>query len=276
MKIKDAIQKASKKIEYNEAKTLMKYYLNVNDEYLIIHANDTFKNKQIHDYLALVKKVREGYPLQYISNSQEFMGEKFKVDENVLIPQPDTEILVETALNIIKRQEMDNIRILDLCTGSGAIAISMAKFLKDKKVEIVASDISLDALKKANENAIEILENDSIKFVLSDLFDEFNEEEKFDIILTNPPYIRTDDIEKLDQDVQKQPRIALDGGSDGLRFYRNIRFQVEQFLKDKGYLLMEIGYDQKEEVVNLFENSTCLKDYSGNDRVVVWKYEENK
>ena len=273
MKIREAILKASDKIDYIDAKILMKYYLNVDENYIIANGYDSFSNKQIHEYFDLVDQVANGYPVQYITNSQEFMGQKFTVNENVLIPQPDTEMSVEICLNKIKEIGKDNIKILDLCTGSGAIAISLKKFLNDEniKADISASDISIEALRTADENAKDILGKDEIKFMVSDLFDEINE--KFDIIISNPPYIETDKIRELSKDVQVEPHLALDGGSDGLRFYRNIRFQVENFLNKGGLVILEIGYNQKDAVCELFEGATCVKDLAGNDRVVVW---ENK
>ena len=257
MKIREAILKASDKIDYIDAKTLMKYYLDVDENYIIANGYNSFSNKQIHEYFELVDQVANGYPVQYITNSQEFMGQKFSVNENVLIPQPDTEISVE---------------ILDLCTGSGAIAISLKKFLDEANIQsdISASDISMEALRTADENAKDILGKDEIKFMVSDLFDEITE--KFDIIISNPPYIETDKIRELSKDVQAEPHLALDGGSDGLRFYRNIRFQVENFLNKGGLVILEIGYNQKDAVCELFEGATCIKDLAGNDRVVVWEY----
>ena len=164
--------------------------------------------------------------------------------------------------NKIKELGKDNIKILDLCTGSGAIAISLKKFLNDEniKADISASDISIEALRTADENAKDILGKDEIKFMVSDLFDEINE--KFDIIISNPPYIETDKIKELSKDVQAEPHLALDGGSDGLRFYRNIRFQVEKFLNKGGLVILEIGYDQKD--------ASCIEDLAGNDRVIIW------
>ena len=159
-----------------------------------------------------------------------------------------------------------------MCTGSGAIAISLKKFLNDEniKADISASDISIEALRTADENAKDILGKDEIKFMVSDLFDEINE--KFDIIISNPPYIETDKIKELSKDVQAEPHLALDGGSDGLRFYRNIRFQVEKFLNKGGLVILEIGYNQKDAVCELFEGSSCIEDLAGNDRVIIWEY----
>ena len=272
MKIREAILKASDKIDYIDAKTLMKYYLDVDENYIIANGYNSFSNRQIHEYFELVDQVANGYPVQYITNSQEFMGQKFSVNENVLIPQPDTEISVETCLNKIKESGKNNVKILDLCTGSGAIAISLKRFLDEANIEsdISASDISMEALRTADENAKHILGKDEIKFMVSDLFDEITE--KFDIIISNPPYIETDKIRELSKDVQAEPHLALDGGSDGLRFYRNIRFQIENFLNKGGLVILEIGCNQKDDVCELFEGAIGIKDLAGNDRVVVWEY----
>ena len=272
MKIREAILKASDKIDYIDAKTLMKYYLDVDENYIIANGYNSFSNRQIHEYFELVDQVANGYPVQYITNSQEFMGQKFSVNENVLIPQADTEISVETCLNKIKESGKNNVKILDLCTGSGAIAISLKRFLDEANIEsdISASDISMEALRTADENAKHILGKDEIKFMVSDLFDEITE--KFDIIISNPPYIETDKIRELSKDVQAEPHLALDGGSDGLRFYRNIRFQIENFLNKGGLVILEIGCNQKDDVCELFEGAICIKDLAGNDRVVVWEY----
>ena len=166
MKIREAILKASDKIDYIDAKTLMKYYLDVDENYIIANGYNSFSNKQIHEYFDLVDQVANGYPVQYITNSQEFMGQKFSVNENVLIPQPDTEISVETCLNSIKESGKNNVKILDLCTGSGAIAISLKKFLDEANIQsdISASDISMEALRTADENAKDILGKDEINW----------------------------------------------------------------------------------------------------------------
>ena len=234
----------------------------------------------------------------------------FYVDENVLIPQPDTEILVEEVLKSIKEyieernalnqtenssedNNIDNtIRILDLCTGSGAIAISIAKYLQENKeniqinkqninqeknkiqFEIYGTDISSEALEIAKKNAR--ANNIEVHFILSDMFEEVKEniQEKFDIVVSNPPYIENLEIRDLPQDVQSEPHLALDGGKDGLDFYRIIAKEVYKYLKENGIILLEIGYSQKQSVTNLFEENnvyqriSCIKDLAGNDRVI--------
>ena len=201
------------------------------------------------------------------------MGIEFYVDEKVLIPQPDTEILVEEVLkiyekNLNNKEENNNIKILDICTGSGAIAISISKILKN--VDITASDISKDALEIAKKNAIN--NNVEIEFIKSNMFENINN--KYNIIVSNPPYIKTDIIKTLDRQVQNEPLIALDGGEDGLEFYRILVKESKKYLKENGFICMEIGFDQKEEVEKLlidnnYSNIYCKKDLSENDRIVV-------
>lgn len=189
--------------------------------------------------------------------------------------------------NSERKEYYENIKILDLCTGSGAIGISIAKYIDN--CEVTLTDISNEALKIATQNCINILEttichqqntekkdkNNKIQILQSDLFKKFDEKNKFDIIVSNPPYIRTDVIKKLDKEVQKEPMIALDGGKDGLKFYKKIIEEAYKFLNPNGYLCLEVGYDQKEEVIDLIEetkrytNIYSKKDLAGNDRIVI-------
>ena len=214
-------------------------------------------------------------PIQYLTNSQEFMGFNFYVDENVLIPQPDTEILVENVISIIKNLQKScqkEITVLDLCTGSGIIGVCLKKYLQN--VNVLSSDISSNALEIAKKNAN--LQNVKIDFIKSDLFE--NIDEKFDVIVSNPPYIKTDKINELSKEVKNEPRLALDGGQDGLDFYRKIIKESTNFFRKTGYLALEIGYDQKEAVENLFKNFKykeikIFKDLSDIERVIIGKYE---
>lgn len=193
----------------------------------------------------------------------------FYVDENVLIPQPDTEILVEEIINLYKNKKC---KILDLCTGSGAIAIALAKYVED--AQIVASDISMKALQIAKLNAEKNLLHKKIKFIESDMFEKIDDTD-FDIIVSNPPYIKTDVINTLDASVKKEPNIALDGGQDGLKFYKIIINKAHQYLSNNGKLFLEIGYDQKEDVIKLLNKTGYYneiyskKDLGQNDRIVV-------
>lgn len=209
-------------------------------------------------------ELEKGYPLQYITHQQSFWGLDFYVDENVLIPQPDTEIAVERALKILRLRH--NQRVLDLCTGSGAIAISVAV---NSNAKVWASDVSEKALEIAKKNAID--NNADVNFILSNMFENINGQ--FDIIISNPPYIETNTIPTLDLEVQNEPHLALDGGSDGLDFYRTIANHAPDYLNEDGILILEIGYNQKEAVEDLlkanFINIETYKDYANNDRVIV-------
>lgn len=249
--------------------------LNVRKEYIMIHFDEEFPNEKLEKLEKYIKRLENNEPIQYILNNQEFFGLEFYVDENVLIPQPDTEILVEEIIEIVKKIQLDNINkkdlnILDLCTGSGAIAITLSKNLQNCK--IIASDISDKALEIADKNAK--ANNTKIKFIKSDLFKNINE--KFDVIVSNPPYIKTAVIDTLSEEVKKEPYLALDGGRDGLEFYKKIASNAHKFLNTNGYLVLEIGYDQKEDVQKILEDNNFFKiyskkDYGNNDRIVVGK-----
>ncbi len=342
MKIKDVIAKLKNEygIEYYDAKKLLKYCLNVDENYLIIHNDyeieDTLKttnkvdceektnkflnsekldNKKINneksnletqklnEIFEFANQITNGKPLQYITKEQDFYGYEFYVDERVLIPQPDTEIVVDTAIKLLENKENSNlannsnannkasenlinyktkeasntdfnninedkankkIEILDLCTGSGAIGISIKKYFGDK-AEVTLADINKDALEVAKINTKKL--NADCKLVQSDMFE--NIEGKFDLIVSNPPYIKTSVINSLENNVKNEPKIALDGGEDGLKFYKIISKNYKEYLNKKGNLVLEIGYDQKDEVMQLFENSECIKDFAGNDRVII-------
>ena len=204
-------------------------------------------------------------PLQHITGVQNFCGFDFKVDERALVPRFDTEVLVEKVSDYVKDNEM---RILDMCTGTGCIAIALDKMCENAKV--VASDISEEALALATENNEKLGAN--VEFVKSDLFDEIGG--LFDVIVSNPPYIKTDEIEELMEEVKvHDPRLALDGDVDGLKFYRIISASAISYLKIGGRIFYEIGYDQASDVKTILEgfgytDIEVIKDLSGNDRVI--------
>lgn len=204
-------------------------------------------------------------PLQHITGVQNFCGFDFKVDERALVPRFDTEVLVEKVSDYVKDNEM---RILDMCTGTGCIAIALDKMCENAKV--VASDISEEALALATENNEKLGAN--VEFVKSDLFDEIGG--LFDVIVSNPPYIKTDEIEELMEEVKvHDPRLALDGDVDGLKFYRIISASAISYLKIGGRIFYEIGYDQASDVKTILEgfgytDTEVIKDLSGNDRVI--------
>ena len=251
------------------AKELAEYIFKITRAQIIANNDMEFSKDQTDNYINSIKKISIGIPIQYITNNQEFMNLNFYVDENVLIPQPDTETLVEEVINEYKEKKCE---ILDLCTGSGAIAISLAKYIN--KSNIVASDISMKALQIAKLNAEKNLVRKKIEFIESDMFDKIYKDD-FDIIVSNPPYIKTKVIEKLDRQVKNEPYIALDGGADGLKFYKIIIENAYKYIKNEGKVFLEIGYDQKNELINLFkennhyENIYSKKDLGGNDRIIV-------
>ena len=275
MTIKQAITKGMIMLKSNnvespklKARLLLQYVLDKPRQYIIVYDNKEIDKQQQWQYFVNIEKLTKGIPLQHITHRQEFMKMDFFVDENVLIPRPDTEILVEEVIKIA--QKYNSRRILDLCTGSGAIAISLKKFVPN--ADITAVDISEKALEIAQKNA-EKLEA-KINFVKSNLFDKLDNK-KFDIIVSNPPYIRKDEIKKLSEEVQKEPKIALDGGEDGLDFYRIIAEQAINYLKTGSFLCFEIGYNQKNDVIKIIEdeqnykNTYCKKDLYGNDRIII-------
>ena len=277
MTIMDAIKKGmielkNSNIESPKSKSrlLMQYVLNQTRQYIIVNDLNQISKEDEERYFVGISKLRADVPLEHITHQREFMKLNFYINENVLIPRQDTEILVEEVINIAKR--IKNPKILDLCTGSGAIAVSLAKYLPES--EITATDISNKALEIAKKNAkINEVEN-RITFISSDLFTNIPEE-KYDIIVSNPPYIKRNVIETLDKQVRKEPYMALDGGLDGLDFYRKIIKNSYEYLKYHGFLCLEIGFDQKIDVIELieneekFENTYSKKDLFDNDRIII-------
>ena len=259
---------------YTKVDILLQFLLKMNKTELIVNQEKELSKKDENKYLKYIEEIVNGKPIQYITKVQEFMNLKFYVDENVLIPQPDTEILVEETINRINEiKEEKIIKVLDVCTGSGAIAVSIKKYANEmnKNVEMYATDISETAIRIAKKNA---KKNDvKVNFILSDMFKNIKEKE-FDIIVSNPPYIETKIIPTLPKEVQNEPHIALDGGEDGLKFYEIIAQNANKFIKEKGQILLEIGYNQKESVMKVFEDTkkyyciSCIKDLSNNDRVI--------
>ena len=217
------------------------------------------------------KRVLEGEPVQYVIGKWDFMGRSFAVDNRVLIPRADTELLCELALEHIESIS-SNVRVLDLCTGSGCIGISLS--LDAKNATVSCSDISEDALCVAGENAKTL--GAEIEFIQSDMFANCD---KYDVIVSNPPYIPSNTVDELDASVKDhEPRGALDGGDDGFDFYRIIASEAKSHLTKNGALLLEIGYDQRVTVCELlvqqgYSNIECYKDIAQNDRVIkcIWK-----
>ncbi len=278
MNIKQALEEAKNILKSNNfedsniiAKELLSYVLKKDKVYLTINLDNDLTDIEYDEFTKCIKEIIDGKPLQYITQKQEFMGMKFFVNEDVLIPQPDTEILVETVLDLCKRYGKQSLRILDLCTGSGAIAIPLSKILN---TQVFASDVSTKALEVAEKN--NVLNNSKVEFIESNLFEQINGE-KFDIIVSNPPYIKNEEIKSLSKQVQNEPYIALAGGEDGLDFYRKIIDEAYKHINKNGYLCLEIGYDQKEDLIKLikqnenYEYENCIKDLSNNDRCIIAK-----
>ncbi len=274
MKIQEILSKGIKTLNEHkieeaslESRILLADILDCKKEDLIIKYDQEISDQEIEKFQDGIKKIAEGYPLQYLTHKKEFMKMEFFVNEDVLIPRNDTEILVEEVINI--SQKYDKKEILELCTGSGAIAISLEKYI-DNAV-ITATDISKKALEVANKNSNKLLANKNINFIQSDMFAKIDN--KFDIIVSNPPYIKTEVIK--DYNLKYEPKLALDGGEDGLKFYRIIIEEGYKYLKPNGIIALEIGYDQREEVADImrstkkYENIYFKKDLFGNDRVVV-------
>ncbi len=274
MNVKEAIKYGIDNLKNIDDKSLkvrliLSHFMNVEKNYLITHDDEELSNEIEEKYKQGIEKLSKDVPLQYITNTQEFYGMKFKINENVLIPRYDTEILIEETLKLAKDQD----KILDMCTGSGIIAITLAKNVE--KANVFACDISLEALKVAKEN--NELHNANVKFINSNLFENI-EEKNFDIIVSNPPYITEKEMQELENQVKKEPELALYGGVDGLDFYRKITENAKEYLKKEGLLIFEIGYKQKEYVSkilieNKFKNIKCVKDLQGLDRVIIGEKE---
>lgn len=282
MNIEELLQKGKKELIKNNiedsyiiSKLLILYIFNIQENKYIINKYQSVDNKKEIEYMNYINEIIQGKPLQYITNKQEFMKLDFYIDSNVLIPQPDTEILVEKVIEIANKNiNTEKLKILDICTGSGAIGISLAKYIKNSR--ILLSDISKEAIQIAKTNAKNNKVEDNIDYLISDMYDKI--EEKFDIIVSNPPYIESNIIETLSKQVQSEPKLALDGGQDGLKFYRNLIENSYKYLNKNGYLCMEIGYNQKEEILKLikdkYKNIETIKDLEGNNRVVICQKEE--
>lgn len=244
---------------------LLEYVIKQNRSYFLLHQKDKLEKEQEILYKEYLEMRAMHIPLQHITREQEFMGLTFMVNENVLIPRQDTEILVEEAGKRIGK----NMAVLDLCTGSGCIIISLKNGNND--IDAYACDISSKALEVANENAKR--NKAKVTLIQSNLFEKI--QGKYDIIVSNPPYIPTEVIKGLMEEVREhEPMLALDGMEDGLYYYKEIVSKAPYYLKPDGFLCFEIGYDQGEEVSSLmkengFKNIKVIKDLAGLNRVVI-------
>ncbi|MTI46884.1 MAG: peptide chain release factor N(5)-glutamine methyltransferase [Firmicutes bacterium] len=269
-----------------DTQLLLSYALDVDKVYIYTHRDRIIEGETVDNFLSLLNKRKTGYPLQYILGDQEFMGLNFKVGEGVLVPRPDTETLVEWIIEVVKSKEKFNkntINILDIGTGSGAITLSLAYYLENARIYSV--DISEKAHKIAKVNTKKLGLESRVTLLKGNLFEpikELNKDIKFDIIVSNPPYIPSDDIDTLQKEVSKyEPRLALDGGADGLDFYRKIILGSPEYLKNKGVLGFEIGYNQGSDLKRLleeiegFNNIRIRKDLAGKERAVIANWEKS-
>ncbi len=273
--VKDIINESIKQLDNEQIADaaidvwiLMEHMFGIDRAKFYMKPDITIDEKQAERFRENIKKRAGHIPLQHITKQQEFMGYTFFVNENVLIPRQDTELLVEEVSKYLFQSKRP-LKILDMCTGSGCIAISLKKLYKNS--EITAVDISEKALEVAKHNC-KIIDAD-IELIQSDLFENVND--KFDVIVSNPPYIKTKDIEELMPEVREhEPTNALDGDDDGLRFYQIISKEALKYLRSGGKIFYEIGYDQGQSVPDILQSNGyrdihVFKDLSGNSRVVV-------
>ena len=277
MTIKEIIIRYSKELEEIsptprlDVETLLQKALGVDRLYILLNLDKDLSEDEEKTFNKFIEERLNNRPIAYIVGNREFMGLDFYVQEGVLIPRPDTEVLVEEVIEIAK--DKGQIEILDIGAGSGAITVSLAKYLENAKLTSV--DISEIALEIAKKNAISNNVEDRINFVKSDLFSSLNKNQKFDIIVSNPPYIKREVIDTLDKQVKDfEPYNAREGGIDGLDFYRAITTQAKDYLKEGGVLAYEVGHDQSEDVSKLMEmdgytNIYTRKDLQQIDRVVI-------
>jgi len=267
-----------KSIDYDthDIYTILEYITKIDINTLMLN-KDRYSldlNQEIEADRLLDKYYFENYPLQYITHKQYFYNEEYYVDENVLIPRADSEVLVEKAIEYINKDNAK--KIIDICTGSGALGISIAKNSKVESVELI--DISDGALNVARKNIIlnnmaekvEILKSDLLNEKILQINNSLDEDKDFkvDMIVSNPPYIRTDVIKTLDKRVQNEPILALDGGTTGLDFYQRIFKEAKAILKNNGILILEIGYDQLEDIKNIISDN---KEYNVSYTLTVWR-----
>lgn len=256
-----------------DARLLLEAVCGTDRNDLLAHGEQPVMSQAEEKYLNWIRQRAEHIPLQQLTGEQDFMGLTFTVNENVLIPRQDTEILVEEVL----KELHDGMRILDMCTGSGCILLSLLHYSND--CEGLGVDLSAEALEVAGRNVLKVLTPEKAEhahFLQSDLFEKV--EGKFEIIVSNPPYIASAEIEKLMPEVRDhEPRMALDGTEDGLHFYRRIIKEAGKHLVNSGMLFFEIGYDQGQAVSELmrtggYREVQVVQDYAGLDRVVLGTY----
>ena len=254
-----------------DAQTLLAYTINQDRTYLIIHFNDQLSEEIIPVYQSLINRRATGEPLQYITGRQEFFGLEFEVTSAVLIPRPETELIVEETLLLAKN--ITQPLIIDAGTGSGCIAIALARELENAK--IIATDISAEALEVASRNAIKHGVENRINFINCDLLSGIPKNTKANFIVSNPPYIAPEEIATLQREVRDwEPHTALTDFADGLNFYRRLLVEAVEFLQPEGYLIFEMGYEQAATIkalidCNIWSEPISLQDLQGIPRTMI-------
>lgn len=260
------------------AELLLAYQLKTTRIRLYLDFDQPVNERDLNEYRVMIQRRLKREPVQYITGVQEFWSMEFNVGPHVLIPRPETEILVEQAISMLKGKKdavkTEKLSVLDVGTGSGAIALSIAKELPE--ADVWASDVSADALETARANASKHGLDNRVRFIESDLFSAFNDPQLFDAIISNPPYIPKEDYDSLPPEVgQYEPRTALDGGEEGLFFIKRLILEAKEFLKPGGWLLMEMAPFQTEKALDLitqtgfYREHKVIMDYSHKERVLM-------
>jgi len=274
--IKDAehkLREAGIEAAATEVEIILQSILDVERIAIYLHGWTLIDNHTLEKFNNIVAKRATRYPLQYILGEAYFYGRKFLVNPDVMVPIPETELLCELAVNYVRNESIESPQILDLGTGSGVIAVTVAAELPDSWV--TAADISRAALTMARKNAAMSEVSGQIQFLISDLFDSIDPDSKFDLILSNPPYICESDYKTLPPEVLADPKIALTSGAEGLDIIKKLIDRAPDFLNEKGQLMFEIGYDQPGKIAELTESDsrynslTIIKDLNDIDRVVI-------
>lgn len=268
------------KVSYIEAQTIIMHALCISKIKLISEGLKELTDSDINKIDSFINRRLNYEPLSYIINKKEFYGFDFYVDNNVLIPRPETEELIDLVLDYAK--DKDNISICDIGSGSGNIPVTLKKLFleKNKNIDITAIEISEGAFQVINKNALNILGNEKIINIINADALSFIPENKFDIIVSNAPYVPLRDKDSLQKDLEFEPQNALYSGYDGLDFYKSFLSIIEKYLKDNGAFFFEIGYDQGEALINIcnsldIKNVSVKKDLSGKDRFLVCKNVKN-
>ena len=255
--------------EESLARFLLMYMLDESPQLFSNSFSEQLSQENEEKYFSLIEKhIREDVPLSHLVGFEYFYDRKFKVTKDVLSPRMETEELIYRVVEYVKSTKKNNLKILDLCTGSGIIAITLKKELSQFSIDVVASDISAEAIKVAKENTQS--HDATIKFIQSDIFD--NIADKFDIIVSNPPYIdRKDEVTMQDNVLKYDPHLALFAEEEGMYFYRKIIEQANDYLNENGVIFFEIGYDQKDKIIKLADlngySAEVYKDINGRDRM---------